>query len=377
VAIEDVRQRLLKSLSTKENQPSMKLACSEAWLVFTLAFSFSFAQEKSSGLFDFNQDMRVFTAHAFMNAAGNNGEWRKAGMHPVRTEIRKHLSDVLDSSYVRKLTEFASVDDRIAWPNWASFALLTDGPPNFKLAYEPKTTPYGEETEKRMRGLSPLLAEFYVKARIPQLWAQYLQQLQNFNDEFRSYAQKALDDIIEYCRLPHDYFAHRASRMHVVFSPLMSYFTAQTDQVNGEIYFIFGPQEGKPSPSSFYHEALHHVTGPLTEKYQKQTERLTVLFALADSSGGIGYSQVEESFVRTLDKVLQGRLFGQSDSTIRARVVDEYNLGFILCMAIYEQLPDYEASGLTFAEYYPTILSKIDVEKERKRWREHSADRGK
>jgi hypothetical protein len=355
----------------------MNRAHLKAWLVFTLALSFAFAQEKSPTLFDFNQDIRVFTAHAFMNAAGNDGEWRKAGMHPVRIEIRTYLTDVLDSSYVRKLIEFASVDNRIAWSNWASYALLTDGPPDFKLSCDPKTTPYGEETEKRMSGLSPLLAEFYVKARIPQLWAQSLPRLQGFNDEFRPYAQKALDDIIEYCRLPRDYFAHRTSRMHVVFSPLMSYFTAQTDRVNGEIYFIFGPQECKPSPSSFYHEALHHVTDPLAEKYHALTERLSGLFALADSSGTIGYSQVEEAFVRTLDKVLQGRLFGQSDSTVRARVMNEYNLGFILCMAIYEQIPNYEASGLTFPEYYPTILSKIDVEKEKKRWREHSTDRGK
>ena len=355
----------------------MNIAHSKGWLVLTLAACSASAQENSSNLFDFNQDIRVFTAHAFMNAAGNDGEWRKAGMHPVRTEIRKYLSEVLDSSYVRKLTEFASVDNRIAWSNWASYALLTTGPPDFKLTYDLKTTPYGEETEKRMSGLSPLLAEFYVKAQIPQLWAQYLPQLQKFNDEFHPYAQKALDDIIEYCRLPHDYFAHRTSRMHVVFSPLMLYFTSQTDQANREIYFIIGPQEGKPSPSSFYHEALHHVTGPLTEKYQKQTERLSGLFALADSSGGIGYSQVEESFVRTLDKALQGKLFGQSDSTVRARVMDEYNLGFVLCMAIYEQLPNYEASGLTFPEFYPTILTKIDVDKEKKRWEEHSVDRGK
>jgi hypothetical protein len=355
----------------------MKIPRLKGWSIFTFAISFAFAQEKSPNLFDFNQDIRVFTAHAFMNAAGNNGEWRQTGMHPARIEIRKYLTDVLDSSYVRKLNEFASIDNRIGWSNWASYALLTDGPSDFKLAYDPNTTPYGEKTEKRMAGLAPLLAEFYVKAQIPKLWAQYLPQLQKYNDEFRPYAQKALDDIIAYCRLPRDYFTHRTSRMHVVFSPLMSYFTAQTDQVNGEIYFIFGPQEGMPSPSSFYHEALHHVTGPLTEKHQNQTERLTGLSALADSSGGIGYSQVEESFVRTLDKVLQGRLFSQSDSTVRARVLDEYNLGFVLCMAIYEQLPNYEASGLTFPEYYPTIISKIDVEKEKKRWREHSVDRRK
>lgn len=68
------------------------------------------AQETSPPLFDFNQDIRVFTAHAFMNAAGIDGEWRKAGMHPLRIEVRQYLTSTLDSSYLHKLREFAAVD---------------------------------------------------------------------------------------------------------------------------------------------------------------------------------------------------------------------------------------------------------------------------
>ena len=40
----------------------------------------------SDSLFDFTADVRVFTAYAMMNAAGGGGEWRSAGMNPIRTE---------------------------------------------------------------------------------------------------------------------------------------------------------------------------------------------------------------------------------------------------------------------------------------------------
>ena len=70
--------------------------------------------------------------------------------------------------------------------------------------------------------------------------------------------------------------------MHVQFSPLMSYFTAQTARVNGELWYILGPQEGEPSASSFYHEILHYVVDPLTEKQEAALTRLEELFMLVE-----------------------------------------------------------------------------------------------
>lgn len=252
------------------------------------------AQDTSSTLFSFDQDIRVFTAQACLNAAGYDHEWRKDGMHPLRIEIRNELSHTLDSSFVQKLHAFRKACSG-DWSSWASYALLTNGPPDFRLSYDSKTTPYGDKTRDDMSGLSTLLAEFYVKAHVPALWQKYEPRFQDLNDQFRPHARRALDDITRYCRLDKDYFSHKASRMHVVFAPLQSYFTAFTDKVNNEIYLVFGPQPSEPSPSSFYHEALHHVLSPLTGKLDTNiTNHFKELYALATSGEHIGYSHIDE-----------------------------------------------------------------------------------
>ena len=328
------------------------------------------AQDTSSTLFSFDQDIRVFTAQACLNAAGYDHEWQKDGMHPLRIEIRNELSHTLDSSFVQKLHAFRKACSG-DWSGWASYALLTNGPPDFRLSYDSKTTPYGDKTRDDMSGLSTLLAEFYVKAHVPALWQKYEPRFQDLSDQFRPHAHRALDDIRRYCRLDKDYFSHKASRMHVVFAPLQSYFTAFTDKVNNEIYLVFGPQPSEPSPSSFYHEALHHVLSPLTEKLDTNiTTRFKELYALATSGEHIGYSHIDEAFVRTIGCILAGKLFHESDSTVLAHVTNEYKLGFILCLSIFEQLKGYEASSLTFGQFFPRILASIDVEREKHRWME-------
>jgi hypothetical protein len=337
-------------------------------VLLSLCSLFLTAQDTSTTLFRFEQDIRVFTAQAFQNAAGYDHEWRKAGMHPLGTEIRAELFSTLDSSYVTKLHTFLKSCDW-DWSSCASYALLTSGPPDFRLSYDQKTTPYAERTIHDMPGLSPVLAEFYVKANVPALWRKYGPQFQELNDKFRPHASQALDDITRYCRLEKDYFLHKASHMHVIFAPLQSYFTAFTNEVGDEIYLVFGPQPSEPSPSSFYHEALHHVLSPLTQKLDTSlTDRFKELYALATSRGHVGYGHIDEAFVRTIGCVLEGRLFSEPDSTVLANVTNEYKLGFILCLPIYEQLKQYEASKLTFAQFFPRILTSIDVEREKLRW---------
>jgi hypothetical protein len=328
------------------------------------------AQESSSAIFDFEADVRVFTAQALQNAAGYDHEWRKEGMHPLRIEIRRELFSTLDSSYVAKLRAFGDAC-KGSWDSWASYALLTSGPPAFALSYDPNTSPYANQVQEEMAGLSSLLAEFYLQAHIPALWQKYRPQFQDLNDQFRPYASQALNDIIQYCRLDSNYFSRKASRIHVVFAPLQSYFTAFTDNVNNEIYLVFGPQPSQPSPSSFYHEALHYVLSPLTEKLDtNSTNRFKDLFALATSGEHIGYAHIDEAFVRTMGFALSGKLFHDPDSTVLANVTNEYKLGFILCLPIYEQLKAYEASNMTFEQFFPRILASIDVEREKQRWNE-------
>lgn len=343
-------------------------------LLFAVTFISTLALQAQTidSLFEFNADVRLFTAYAFMNAAGNDDEWRQAGMHPIRIDVRKDLEGRLDSTFLKKIRDFNFSHYRGSWPGYGPYALMTSGPPDFQVSFDPSTSDEDcRNIEKGYAGLSSLLAEFYKKANIAKLWEKYRPPIQTQNNLRKPFAQRALDDIISYCRLNKDFFSRNANRIHFQFAPLLSYFTAETEKVNGDIYIIAGPQESQPDESEFYHEALHHVINPLVDRLDTNTtRRFCDLFRLADSTSKAGYAQFYEGFVRTLDKVIGGMRFGESDSTIVANVTNEYKLGFVLCLSIYEQLKQYEASRMTFAEYFPKIIANIDVARERQRWLE-------
>jgi hypothetical protein len=360
--------QLLRHLIYNQTEPTMKTII----LLFSSVSILLCQQSSDGGLhFDFTSDVRLFTAYAFMNAAGNDAEWRPAGMHPLRIAVRKELGGRLDSTFLKRIRDF-HFSHGGSWSVYGFFALITSGPPDFQVSFDSSTSDEDcKNIEKAYAGLSDLLAEFYKKANIAQLWEKYQPLIQAENDRFKPFAPSALDDIESYCRLKKGFFAETSSRIHFQFCPLMLYFTGQTIKVNGEIWIIAGPQEGEPDESSFYHEALHHVISPLTATIDSTTaKRFADLFELAKSTTHLGYSYFDESFVRTLDYVIGGKRHGRPDSAIAAGLTHEYKFGFPLCLAILEQLKHYEASSMTFAEYFPIIIANIDVDREKRRWLE-------
>ena len=338
-------------------------------IVLLVAGTSARAQTTVGSFFDFNADVRLFTAYAFMNAAGNDGEWRKAGMHPIRIAVRKDLEGTIDADLLKRMKKFS--DDRGgSWTLWGPYALLTDGPPDFALKFDSSSTEYGSAS---MTGLSALYAEFYRKAGIERLWKKYRPGIQALNDRYKPFGRKALDDIIEYCRLNPDFFSRETKRVHFQYSPLQSYFTAWEMKVNGEMWIVAGPQEGKPGPSTFYHEALHAVITPLLERYIGNVDRSAALLRVSKEKGSIGYETwpelVGDCFTRTIDKVLEARLFHEDSTNVLENLKREYKLGFILCFSIYESLRAYEQQQESFGSYFPVILDNIDVDKERARWK--------
>lgn len=155
----------------------------------------------------------------------------------------------------------------------------------------------------------------------------------------------------------------------------MSHFTAFFNEAGSDYWVISGPSAGEPDPSAFYHEPLHKIINPIVESNANLTERLVVLVELAQQQLKGDYNNathlVCESFVRAIDRVLYGRHNHLKTDELRQIIDDEYRLGHILTFYLLENLPEYEASGKTLKEYYPILISNIDVEREKARWDEY------
>lgn len=332
--------------------------------------------QSADSIFDFSEDVRVFTAYAMMNAAGNGGEWRAAGMDPIRIQLRADLAGRLDTAFQAKIKAFNRSHGRILEAYEA--ALLTSGPPDFRWSYNPKNTGEIAEAVSIDSTFPSLLAEFYKQANVAQLWDEYRPLIQAKNNQYKPFADKAMDDVLSYCRLDTDYFYSNSRRIHFEFMPLLPYFTSMTAWVNGEIYMIVGPQVEKPDQSIFYYILLNRVTIPLIRNDHEDVQPLAGLFdavkSKIDVQRGNWNRLVAQCFAEAMDVRLEKKLYDLDDSTVQASLITEYKYGFILCPTIYSDLEKYEHSGLSFSEYFPRILKSIDYRHEIEKWNDFWAE---
>lgn len=321
--------------------------------------------------FVFEPDIRLFTSYAFMNAAGYNHDWNPT-MHPVRVEVRNYLDSILPESYKNEIRQYYEKTGGGDFYAYGAYAINSQTPPDFGLLCDTCTN----ESFAKLEGYGSILADFYQKAQIEKLWERQYKKLLEINLQYKPYAEIAIRQITSYCRTDSNYFRNYANgKFYYQQIPLMSHFTAFFNESNGDYWVISGPMPGEPDPSAFYHEPLHNIVNPIVDCNEQINQRIAGLVALSQEKLQGDYNDVSsilcESFVRTIDRILCARHNNLTKSELYKKVEDEYKLGHILAFFLLEHLPEYEASGKTLAEFYPQLISSVDVEFERKRWKDY------
>jgi len=319
--------------------------------------------------FVFEPDIRLFTSYAFMNAAGYGHDWNPT-MHPVRTEVREYLDSILTDEYKNEIRQYYDKLGGGDFYGYGVYAINSKNPPEFGLICD---TCNNEELA-RFDAYDSLLQDFYERASISVLWERYYQRLYEINLQYKPFAELAIKQITKYCGVDSGYFRNKANgKFHYQQIPLMSHFTAFFHETGSDYWVISGPSTGEPDASAFYHEPLHKIINPIVEGNSEINMRITDLADLAQERLQGDYNDVTsvlcESFVRTIDRVLYARYNNLPENELREIVEDEYRLGHILSFYLLENLPGYEDDNKTLQEYYPELISNIDVEYEKIRWK--------
>lgn len=338
-------------------------------MIFILFTSSSTNQKKDEKeFFVFKPDIRLFTSYAFMNAAGYNHDWNDS-MHPIRVEIRNYLDSILSDDYKKEINGYYKKLGGGNFYGYGAYALNSKYPPDFGLICDTCTNKYLE----RFVDFDSILREFYVKGNIKELWNKYEAILYEINLQYKPYAELALKQITEYCRVDSNYYRNIAKgNFYYQQIPLMSYYTAFFHETGNDYWVVSGPSDGQPGPSAFYHESLHKIINPIVENNSNINARIHSLVELSQERlKGDYYSDTAllcESFVRTIDKILSAQYNKKSKDELFQMIEDEYKLGHILSFYLLENLPDYEASDKTLKEYFPELITNIDLEYEKSRW---------
>lgn len=338
-------------------------------MVTILLISCSNENRKSKDeFFVFEPDLRLFTSYAFMNAAGYSHDWNST-MHPIRVEVRKYLDSILTDDYKKNIYEYYEKLGGGDFYGYGVYAINSKYPPKFGLICD---TCKNEGLEKFVM-FDSLLQDFYEKAQIDELWERNYQKLYDINLQYKPFAEIAIKQITAFCRVDSNYFRNTANgKFHYQQIPLMSYFTAFFNETGNDYWVISGPSGGGADPSAFYHEPLHKIINPIVESNSQVNEKIKSLTELSQERLKGDYNSNNallcESFVRTIDRILYARYNKLPEDELRQVVEDEYRLGHILSFNLLENLPAYEADNKTLQEYYPELISNIDVEYEKNRW---------
>jgi len=192
-------------------------------LFFFLLISCSTENKKiDKEFFVFEPDIRLFTSYAFMNAAGFDSDWNDT-MHPIRIEIRNYLDSVLTDDYKKEINDYYKKFGGGDFYGYGAYALNSKFPPDFGLICDSCENEYLD----KFVGYDSLLRDFYAKGNIKELWDKYKGKLYEQNIQYKTYAEIALKQITDYCRVDSNYYRNIAKgNFYYQQIPLMSYFTA-------------------------------------------------------------------------------------------------------------------------------------------------------
>jgi hypothetical protein len=303
-----------------------------------------------------------------MNAAGYNHEWNSS-MHPIRVEIRHYLDSILPENYKNEIRRFYEKAGGGDFYRYGVYAINSQYPPDFKFLCDTCR----DESLAKFAGFDSILSDFYRKAQIDKLWERYYTRLLEINLQYKPYAEIAIRQITSYCHLDSNFFRDQADgNFYYQQIPLMSHFTAFFNESGNDYWVISGPSPGEAGPGAFYHEPLHKIVNPIVESYGDLNNKLADLVPLSQERLNGDYNTITsllcESFVRSIDRILSARCNHLSENELHQIIEDEYKLGHILTFYLLEQLPAYEASGKSLEEYYPQLISSVNLEFEKKRW---------
>jgi len=311
-------------------------------------------------------DRRVFTAMAFVNAAGYDEETPGFSMHPVRIKVRQELAKRL-ADKPEKLQAYRSYCENVIVGNVRVFgyksyilALIADYPfrrirPDHELGY-----PF---TAKALRGLPQILNEFWVTVNLGDIWEQvkpdYIAEIRKYDVEKM---QRQMTFLWEYLRMT------RSNSPIVVQIPDLLDHHLGAMGAGYEQYYYSVENPGNSTYGLNIHEYLHSVVNPLVEaNYPRFQAKLDAYYMAGQDAPAVRDSYRQpvtfafECMVGALNRRIGAKFENAPEWTrlMDGQVAQDTQEGLNLTLPFYRLLAEFEQSDKPFDEYLPVMLANL------------------
>lgn len=308
----------------------------------------------------------LFSTMVAINAAGYD-----AGlMSPlnerfrIRNEIRQEIAK-RNIPCLGELKDFYQEhrrgSDTSNLSQYISFALLAGDAPSFNLPDE--AMPPDVEA---IRGLSPLLARFYKEANVAELWKRAQPAYRQAILEYQDPVITTLFEANGYIRNPSGYLGRR---FEIFLDLLAAPDQIQVRSYRDDYYVVISPAS-RPVVSEVRDAYLAYLLDPLTFKYTEVIKDKLPLAKIAQEAPALDLAYKDNFSLlvtKSLIKAIDSRLMHDGPEARKAFVDQAMRQGFILTAAFSDLLPAYEKQQESLRDYYPDLVSAIDVRREQKR----------
>jgi|SRR5579871_3194599 len=304
----------------------------------------------------------LFAVLAAANAAGYEAEVESPSNHPLRKAIRDYITAQNPRSLdalKRFFRDHRPKNSGAELSQYISYALATDGPPNFAYRYQTQVLP---PDAAALDGLSPLLAAFYEEAHIDDLWKRSQPYLNQAIAQYHEPVARAVLQVNAYLRNATSGYLGRRFQIYV--DLLGAPNQVQTRSYVDDYFVVVTPAADLPI-SDIRHAYLHYLVDPLAIKF---ADNLNTKHALTDYAQG---SPILEDFYKADFNLLATECFikaVESRMDKKPAVVEQaMREGFVLTPAFAEQLAIYEKQDSVMRLYFPELVAGIDFKREEKR----------
>jgi len=337
--------------------------------ILVLACAFA-ATAAAQSLVAIDQDLRVFTTVAALNAAGFDVELGSQ-YHPVRAELRK-IADTLDPALLKKLREFYSTHkngglDEEQLAKYISLAIILTDPPELKPIGREESLP---DDARSVLAFADLLREFYQKAGISRQWSKVEASYGAEMDRLGPPIRDVLTRSDAYLRTSSTPVAGQSMRITVELSAPRNSVNVRSQQ---DTFFVVLGYSSTLKMDEVRHAYLHLRLNNAALRAVPKLEKRDSFLALLAKEQGVPreYAQnfenlLAESLIRAVELRMDRAPAARTEELIRGY----YRSGLLLTPYFYSALAMHEAGDSSLQSEVETLVKGIDVAKEQTRFQQ-------
>lgn len=322
------------------------------------------------GQLDSNES--IFAVLAAINVAGYDVDSESPTNHPLRKQLRDFLK-AKDLKSVDALGRFVrahrSANPRADLSQYISYALTTNGPPDFSYRYASGAIPTDVDA---LEGLTPLMIEFTREANIDELWKRVQPAYDAAIAQYQEPVARAVLQANAYLR--NDTAGYLGRRFQIYIDLLGAPNQVQTRSYVDDYFIVLTPvanlgtkdlNQADLPVEEIRHMYLHYLLDALPMKY---SDTVNEKRALADYALGspILEAQYKTDFMLLTTECLIKAVESRIDRK-PAMVEQALREGFVMTPAFAERLEVYEKQEQSMRLNFRELVEGIDLKREEKR----------